>query len=66
MWFSDPGTTRAIGTIDPLTQAISEFSAGLNPGSNPGVPNFGPDGRWRNLNVSPPTMTVWPAFGPPW
>ena len=30
------------------------------------LPERIPDGRWRNLNVSPSTMTVWPAFGPPW
>jgi hypothetical protein len=35
MWFSDPGSTKAVGVIDPFTQAISEFSEGLNAGSNP-------------------------------
>src|SRR5215210_6297027 len=30
------------------------------------LPERIPDGRWRNLNVSPWAMTVWPAFGPPW
>ena len=30
------------------------------------LPERIPDGRWRNLNVSPATMTVCPAFGPPW
>ncbi len=25
-----------------------------------------PDGSSRNLNVSSPTTTVWPAFDPPW
>jgi streptogramin lyase len=34
VWFTDSGTTKAIGTIDPTTHAISEFSAGLNPGAN--------------------------------
>src|SRR4029434_6999346 len=33
MWFSDPGTTRAVGMINPTTHAISEFSSGLNAGS---------------------------------
>ena len=34
VWFTDSGTTKAIGVINPTTHAISEFSAGLNPGSN--------------------------------
>ena len=40
------GTTKAIGTIDPTTHAISEFSAGLNAGSAPqqGI-TTGPDGN---------------------
>ena len=33
MWFSDPGTTRAVGMINPTTHAISEFS--LPAGSMP-------------------------------
>ena len=45
MWFSDPGTTRAIGTIDPNTQVINEFSAGLNAGSMPLGIAAGPDGK---------------------
>src|SRR5262245_11033613 len=34
IWFTDSGT-RAIGVFDPVTHAVSEFSAGLNPGSLP-------------------------------
>jgi streptogramin lyase len=34
LWFSDPGTTRAVGMIDPTTHAISEFSSGLNPAAS--------------------------------
>ena len=45
MWFSDPGTTRAIGVINPFTQVISEFSAGLNAGSMPLGIAAGPDGN---------------------
>ena len=30
------------------------------------LPERIPEGSWRNLNVSPPTITVCPAFGPPW
>ena len=35
LWFTDQGTTPAIGTIDPATHKITEYSAGLNPGSHP-------------------------------
>src|SRR4029078_6405602 len=45
MWFSDPGTTRAIGTINPNTQVINEFSAVLNAGSMPLGIAAGPDGN---------------------
>src|SRR5438270_4565016 len=34
LWFSDAGTISAVGMINPTTRAISEFSAGLNPGAN--------------------------------
>ena len=37
LWFTDVGTTAAIGMINPTTHAIGEFSAGLNPGSAPGA-----------------------------
>ena len=30
VWFTDNGTTKAIGVINPATHVISEFSAGLN------------------------------------
>jgi virginiamycin B lyase len=45
MWFSDPGTTRAVGVINPFTQVISEFNAGLNAGSMPLGIAAGPDGN---------------------
>jgi virginiamycin B lyase len=45
MWFSDPGTTRAVGVINPFTQVISEFSAGLNAGTMPLGIAAGPDGN---------------------
>jgi len=32
---SATGTARSVGVINPITQAISEFSAGLNAGSIP-------------------------------
>ena len=43
MWFSDPGTTRAVGMINPTTQAISEFS--LPATSMPLGIAAGPDGN---------------------
>jgi virginiamycin B lyase len=43
MWVSDPGTTRAVGMIDPTTHAISEF--GLPAGSMPLGIAAGPDGN---------------------
>src|SRR5207248_9264930 len=45
LWFSDNGTTQAIGRIDPATHAISEFSSGLNPGTSLGRIAAGPDGN---------------------
>jgi hypothetical protein len=45
LWFADGGSTRAIGRIAPATQAISEFSAGLNAGSAPLGIAAGPDGN---------------------
>src|SRR5256712_11988562 len=35
MWFSDNGKTKAVGVINPTTQAISEVSSGLNAGRCP-------------------------------
>ena len=43
MWFSDPGTTRAVGMINPTTHAISEFS--LPASSMPLGIAAGPDGN---------------------
>jgi len=48
LWFTDAGTTKAIGRITPGGE-IKEFSAGLNAGSVPGGEGFGiapgPDGN---------------------
>ena len=44
LWFTDEGTTSAIGRITPTGQ-ITEFSAGLNPGSRPLFIAAGPDGN---------------------
>jgi streptogramin lyase len=43
LWFTDQGTTGAIGRITPAG-AITEFTAGLNPGSAPWGIAPGPDG----------------------
>ena len=45
VWFTDNGTTKAIGVIDPTTHAISEFSTGLNAGSSPAAGARGRPGR---------------------
>src|SRR5262249_12990887 len=44
LWFTDVGTTRAVGRITP-TGAIPEFSAGLTAGSAPIAIAPGPDGN---------------------
>jgi streptogramin lyase len=53
VWFTDAGTTKAIGRITP-SGTITEFTAGLNPGSVPGAGTtaeaargfaLGPDGN---------------------
>ena len=44
LWFTDEGTTPAIGRITPSGQ-ITEFSAGLNPGAEPAGITAGPDGN---------------------
>jgi hypothetical protein len=44
LWFTDPGSTRAIGRITPIGQ-ITEFSTGLNGGSYPDGIAAGPDGN---------------------
>jgi streptogramin lyase len=43
LWFTDDGSTRAIGRITP-SGAINEFTAGLNPGSLPTSIVAGPGG----------------------
>ena len=44
LWFTESAPGK-IGMINPATHAISEFSAGLNPGSVPGASIVvGPDG----------------------
>jgi hypothetical protein len=44
LWFTDDGSTKAIGRITP-NGSITEFNAGLNPGSSPEVLVSGPDGN---------------------
>jgi sugar lactone lactonase YvrE len=44
LWFTDRGTTRAIGRITP-SGAITEFTAGLNAGSSPLEIALGSDGN---------------------
>jgi hypothetical protein len=44
VWFTDQGSTAAIGRILPSGQ-ISEFSTGLNPGAGPSGIVPGPDGN---------------------
>jgi virginiamycin B lyase len=44
IWFTDDGTTPAIGRITP-TGTITEFSTGLNPGSRPRGITVGTDGN---------------------
>jgi streptogramin lyase len=44
LWFTDQGSTKAIGRITTAGQ-ITEFSAGLNAGSSPNLIAAGPDGN---------------------
>jgi streptogramin lyase len=44
LWFTDAGTTKAVGRITP-SGTITEFSAGLSPGSALRVIATGPDGN---------------------
>jgi streptogramin lyase len=44
LWFTDDGTTKAIGRITP-SGTITEFSSGLNPGSSPVGITQGPEGN---------------------
>ena len=44
VWFTDSGTTKAIGRITP-SGTITEFSAGLNANSDPASITAGPDGN---------------------
>jgi hypothetical protein len=44
LWFTDAGSTKAIGRVTP-SGGITEFSTGLNPGSSPEVLVSGPDGN---------------------
>jgi streptogramin lyase len=44
LWFTDSGT-KAIGVFDLVTHAVSEFKAGLNPGSMPTSLVAGSDGN---------------------
>src|SRR5213078_1253926 len=59
LWFTDQGTTKAIGMINPTTHAISEFSTGLNPGANLGRVAVGPDGNlWFGDKGTTPSIYV--------
>jgi streptogramin lyase len=44
VWYTDQGTTKAIGWINTLGENGAEYSAGLNPGSEPFGIAPGPDG----------------------
>jgi virginiamycin B lyase len=44
IWFSDGGTVKAIGRIDVVTHAITEFSSGVS-STGPSRPIAGPDGN---------------------
>lgn len=59
LWFADSGTTSAIGTIDPATGSITEFTAGLNAGAKPMGIAVGPDGNLWFTDAS----TTHPAIG---
>ncbi len=45
LWFTDDGTTPAIGAINATTDAITEYTTGLNAGSKPGGITASPDGN---------------------
>ena len=62
LWFSDIGTTKAIGRIDPSGQ-ITEFSAGLNSGAVPENLVLGSDGNvwFLDLGSTPAIGRVTPA-----
>ena len=64
LWFTDTGTTRAIGRITPGGQ-ITEFTAGLAPSSDPLSIAAGPDGNlWFADEGSPGAIgRVDPATG---
>jgi streptogramin lyase len=56
VWFTDDGTTKAIGRITPAG-TITEFTAGLNVGSFPDSLTVGPDGNlWFTDQGSTPAI----------
>ena len=56
LWFTDVGSTKAIGRITPGGQ-ITEFSSGLNAGSDPAFIAPGPDGNlWFTDEGSTPAV----------
>jgi streptogramin lyase len=58
VWFTDDGTTKAIGRITPAG-TITEFSGGLNLGSFPFSLTLGPDGNlWFTDQGSTPAIGV--------
>ena len=63
LWFTDEGTTPAIGRITPFGQ-ITEFSAGLNPYAIPVEIAAGPDGNlWFTDQGTTPAIGRITPFG---
>ncbi len=59
MWFTDAGTTKAIGMINPKTKAIVEFGTGLPAASMPAGITLGPDGNlWFTDRGTPGAIGV--------
>jgi hypothetical protein len=59
VWFTDVGSTPAIGMINPTTHAITEYSSGLNPGSKPIALAAGQDGNlWFTDGGTTPAIGV--------
>jgi virginiamycin B lyase len=54
LWFTEQGGDGAIGRIDPVTEAIEEFTEHLTPKSRPEGITVGPEGDlWFTQPVSP-------------
>ena len=65
LWFTDRGTTKAIGRVDPSSGVIADFSNGLNSGSAPYWIAPGADGNlWFTDIGKPPAIgRIDPATG---